>query len=198
MKRERIMKKICALVLVLCLIFSLSACGGKKQEQKDKVDLEYYAKLGKIPEAEYTLGADVDTVTNELKAKMAEADKRPAEEDEEEFYFQVVEGKNNVLLDNGTVDYYYSKSDKDKGIASIVSFDTSYGFKLGTVISEVKNSFHNIKFAEQPIDETNTSYGVYIANGTALTAQFDGVVISFAFQDNQLFATSICYEDWTN
>ena len=45
------MKKLFSLVLVFVIVFSFTACG-KKDTSSDinSVDIEYYAKLGQIPE----------------------------------------------------------------------------------------------------------------------------------------------------
>ncbi len=205
------MKKICCIILSLVLIFSLSACSKeeeKKKEVKNAVDLEYYAKLGKIPEVEYTLGTDVDKAEKELSKAFEEelenhqADPYDAHDhDETVFYFEKIEGEKNVLLDNGHILYYYNKANKDKGISYIVNTDVAFGFKRGTIISEIKTACPKIKFTEEAINTENAFFAVDVQdgqdNGTVLSAEYKGTVISFFFKDNALFATSIHNGNWS-
>ena len=60
------MKKIIAFSLCLIMLLSFSACGEKNDKSQDKVDLEYYAKLGQIPEVPYKLGTDCEKLEKEL------------------------------------------------------------------------------------------------------------------------------------
>ncbi len=199
------MKKLFCLGLSLILCFSLSACGNKeKNKNSDVADLEYYARIGRMPEVDYVLGTDVDKITDELSKRLEEENKKHQDDpnhthdhDEDEFFFEIFEGEKNVLLDNGHISYYYTKANKDKGISYIVNYDTAYGFPLGTVISEIKAAYPDFDFIEFPIDSNNTLFADYIMNGTVLSTPFDGNVISFIFQDNELFATAIFNDNWS-
>ena len=52
----------------MTLALSFSACGKKKgKTAENKVDLEYYAELGQIPECPYKLGADPDEIKEKLQ-----------------------------------------------------------------------------------------------------------------------------------
>lgn len=200
------MKKLVSLFLCLCVIFAFAGCS---EEEKDSsvntVDLKYYAELGQLPEAEYTLGADVDTVVKEQTAKM-EAELNNHEEDpndahgheEEMFYFERIEGENNVLLDNGNICYYYNKVNKDKGVSYIVSHGDAFGIKLGTLITELKEMCADVEFKEEILTEENAFFATQGFEGTVLKADFDGTVILFVFQENALSATAIYNENWKN
>ena len=197
------MKKLICLMLSLCFILTLTACGNKDKKNDNALDLEYYAKLGQIPEADYTLGTDVQKVTDELKALRDKADAEHQDDpnhnhghDEEEFYFEIVEGQNNVLLDNGNICYYYNKANKDKGISYIVSYDSAYGFELGTVILEVKEALAGYELIEEPLTEENAFFASYAFDGTVLKAELESATVIFVFQENELFATAIYNENW--
>lgn len=197
------MKKLICLMLSLCFILTLTACGNKDKKNDSALDLEYYAKLGQIPEADYTLGTDVQKVTDELKALRDKADAEHQDDpnhnhghDEEEFYFEIVEGQNNVLLDNGNICYYYNKANKDKGISYIVSYDSAYGFELGTVILEVKEALEGYELTEEPLTEENAFFASYAFDGTVLKAELESATVIFVFQENELFATAIYNENW--
>ncbi|MBQ4119596.1 MAG: hypothetical protein IJD45_04320 [Clostridia bacterium] len=199
------MKKLFCIILCLVLCFSLSACGEKdKDKSSNAADLEYYARIGRIPEVDYVLGTDVDKITAELNKRLEEENKKHQEDpnhthdhDEDEFFFEVFEGEKNVLLDNGYISYYYTKANKDKGVSYIVNYDTAYGFPLGTVISEIKAAYPDFEFIEQPLDANNAFFADYIMDGTVLSTPFDGNVISFVFQNNELFATAIFNDNWS-
>ncbi len=200
------MKKLSCLFLCLILIFSLSACSKESnKEDESGVDLSYYALLGKMPEVEYALGENPDVITKELNARLKEENDNHKEDpnhahehDEDEFYFEVVQGEKNVLLDNGHICYYYNKANKNKGISYIVNYDTAYGLSLGKVISEVKDEFSSVEFKEEPISSNNAFFADYIVDGTVLTATFGENVVLFVFQENALFATAIYNSNWSN
>lgn len=199
------MKKLFCLSLCLILCFSLSACGKKdNNKNSDAADLEYYARIGRMPEAEYMLGTDVDKVKNELSKRLEEENKKHKDDpdhahnhDEDEFFFEIYEGDKNVLLDNGHISYYYTKANKDMGISYIVNYDTAFGFPLGTVISEIKAAYPELEFTEVPLDSDSAFFADYVMNGTVLVAPFDENVISFVFQNNELFATAICNDNFS-
>ena len=197
------MKK--AICLILCLVFSftLVGCGNKDTQNNDKIDLAYYAKLGQMPEAKYTLGANPEQVIDELdgineqeETEHQEDPNHAHEHDQEEFYLEVVEGENNVLIDNGNICYYYTKANKDKGISCIVSYGDAFGFSLGTVILELKNSLPSVEFSEEELTDENAFFASYVLDGTVLKAEFQNSTILFAFQENELFATAIYNENW--
>lgn len=199
------MKKIFCLLLCIMLMVSFCGCGGDDKKTESGIDLSYYALMGKIPEVEYALGSDPEVITEKLKAKLDEENAKHEDDpndthghDESQFFFEVVEGEKNVLLDNGYIRYYYNKANKDKGVSYIVNFDTAFGLKLGTVLSEVKSAFSDVEFLEEPISEHNAFFADYVLDGTVLTASFGETAISFVFQENALFATAIRNQNWSN
>ena len=69
------MKKVLSFLLVLTVVFSFSACGKRKDKAaENKVDLEYYAGLGQMPECDYKLGADPDEMVEKLTAAESSAE----------------------------------------------------------------------------------------------------------------------------
>lgn len=197
------MKKVICLIMCLCLCLSFTACGKSEKQDNDTIDLAYYAKLGQIPEAKYTLGADPDVVMDELDGIEAQEQAEHKEDpthshghEEAEFYFEMVESEKNVLLDNGNICYYYSKANKDKGISYIVNYDTAYGFPLGTVILEVKKALEGVDFIEEPLSAENAFFADYVLDGTVLKAEFENSTVVFVFQENELFATAIYNDNW--
>ncbi len=197
------MKRIICLCLTFCFILSLTACGNNDKTDKDTIDLAYYAKLGQMPEAKYTLGENPDTVIDGLDGIKSEQEAEHEEDpldthghDQEEFYFEYVEGPNNILLDNGKICYYYSKANKDKGISYIVNYDTAFGLPLGTVILKVKEALKGVKFTEEPLTEENAFFASYVLDGTVLKAEFENSTILFVFQENEFFASAIYNDNW--
>lgn len=197
------MKKLICLVLCFGILFTLCACGGGQNKKKDTVDLEYYASLGQMPEADYSLGENPDTVIEGLNGLMeseeAEHEEDPNhnhEHDEQEFYFEIVQGEKNVLLDNGNICYYYNKANENKGISYIVNYDTAFGFPIGTVILEVKEALSHLSLTEEPLSEENAFFASYVMDGTVLKAELEGATVVFVFQANELFATAIYNDNW--
>ncbi len=200
------MKKIISLLLCFMLFLSFTACKKDKEKDKKSIDLEFYAtELCKIPEGEYALGANVDDVIKELTEKNKEIEENAVEDkdhshthDEQQFYFEVQEGEKNVMIDNGNFCYYYNKANKANGISYIVDYDTAFGIEIGTVILEVKEMLSKTQVKEEPLSEENAFFASYVANGTVLKAEFDGTVVLFVFQDNELLATAMYNENWSN
>lgn len=199
------MKKIFCLILCMLLMVAFCGCGGDEEKTESGSDLSYYASLGKIPEVEYTLGANPDEITEKLQAKLDEENSNQEDDpyhthdhDERMFFFEVVEGEKNVMLDNGHIRYYYNKANKANGISYIVDFDTAYGLELGTLIPELKEAFPDVEFKEEPVTDETAFFADYVVDGVVLTATFDETVISFVFQENALFATAIRNQNWSD
>ncbi len=184
------MKKIICVLLSVLMLGCFTSCGKKQDNGGSKVDLEYYAKLGKIPEAEYAIGANPTEIKEKLK-KEAEA------EEHGHAVYDVIEGEENVLIDGGLYNYYYKKAKEDKGITYLVSYDTAYGFEIGTVIVEVRNAFESITFTEEELNEKNSFFLLGATEGTVLKTEISDYTVSFVFLDNALCATTIYLtNDW--
>lgn len=183
------MKRILSLIMALVLCFVFTACGKGKDKKSATVDIDYYAKLGQIPECSYALGEDPETVKNELSA-LAES------EEGHEIVYNVTEGENNVLIEDGTFSYYYKKAKPEDGIGCIVDFGTAYGFEVGTIILEIKEAIGEI-FVEEEMNDENSFFMFGIENGTVLRIENEGNTVVFVFQDNALCATAIFTgSDW--
>lgn len=186
------MKKILSFLLVFALLFSLTACGKEKKvdKQDDGIDIEYYAKLGQIPEIEYTLGSDIDKLKEDLSKLM--------EEDVEgEVVYNILEGAENYLIDNGKYSYLYKKANPEKGIGCIVDYDTAYGFELGTVIIEVKEALAEYEYTEEALNDKNAFFMFGVDSGTVIECKFDDNTLAFVFVDNALSATALYTgSDW--
>ena len=183
------MKRLLTVLLSLILVFSFAGCGKKEEKSKENgIDIEYYANLGQMPEINYSLGTDVDKVKNELSA-MADS------EDAGEMVDSVIEGENNVLIDNGEICYYYKKATPEKGIGYIVNYGTSYGFDIGTVIVEVKEALADYSFKEETLSEENAFFMFDTEGGSVLKCDFEGNTVLFVFKDSALCATALYVTD---
>lgn len=181
------MKKIIALLLSLVCLISLSACGAEKEDKKEnKVDLEYYAQLGQIPDCPYKLGADPDGITSELEAAAEEA-----EQNSEEYPFAVTEGEKTVRIDNGSYVYFYVKESKENGIAYIVAADGAYGFESGATVLEVKNALPTLEYTEEEANDDNAFFLYGINNGAVLRYTLGDRTVLFLFSDNALVAVAL-------
>lgn len=187
------MKKLFSALLCFVLLFSLAACGNKEKNKSEaKVDLEYYVKLGQIPECKYKLGDNADTVTNELSAEYEKAG-----EAGEDAVFEVTEGEKTVRIDSGDFLYYYEKEKKDAGISYIVSLDSAYGFASGTPLLEVTNSLKGFDYTEEAADDNNTFFLLGTQNPTVLKYSFDKNSVLFVFDENSLCAVAVySTENW--
>lgn len=188
------MKKIFCFLLSLLMIISFAACGKDKEKKKTAtVDIEYYAKLGVIPECNYKLGESVDTIKNALSSE-----EQSAVSAGEEYVYNVTEGEKSVRIDNGSFSYFYEKDKKDGGISYIAAFDKAYGFETGTSILDVKDALTGFDYTEEAADDSNAFFLMGMENGTIMKYTFGSTVIMFVFQDNELFAAAVYNKDnWT-
>jgi len=192
------MKKIVSIILCFVFIFGLAACGKEKVSNNSNIDLEYYAKLGKMPETDFTLGDDIDEVIKKLTDKQEQFDNEHEEDldhshdhNQADFIFNVTEGKKNVLIDNGAINYYYNKDNKKNGISFIVNYDTAFEFEIGTLISEVEENLTGYELTEEEPNEEEIFFVSYITDASVLKTRINDVAIIFVFQENMLFATAM-------
>ena len=156
------MKKLFAFLLVMTLALSFSACGKKKDKAaENKVDLEYYAGLGQMPECDYKLGADPDEMVEKLTAAESSAEAAG-----DEYPFAVTEGEKTVRIDNGDFVYYYEKAKKDKGISYIIATNKGYGFEGGvlSVSFSAKTSLPPLPFTIPITGRNNSNGSLYVIN----------------------------------
>lgn len=182
------MKKILCILLSLLLLLSFVSCGDKEKQSGSEIDLEYYVKLGQIPESEYQIGSDPE----EIKAKLKEIADNP---EHDHAVYDVIEGEKNVLIDGGLYNYYYKKVNESNGISYLISYDTAFGFEIGDVIVEVRDAFEGIEFKEEPLTEENTFFLPGASDGSVLTTEISDYTVSFVFVDNALCATALYITD---
>lgn len=183
------MKKIFALLLCFAMLFTLCACGEENEEKKHSVDIEYYANLGSIPEGEFSLGEDPETLKDKL-------DEKQKESEDGHYHYNVQEGETEVLITDGGYEYYYKKALADKGIAYMVSYDDAYGFSIGTVSLDLKNALAGYEIKEETASVDNVFFFMGdFANTTLYTIEFEKNTVMFLFEDNALCATVIYSND---
>lgn len=182
------MKRILSLILCVALLFTFAACGEKgenKNQKKIGVDVQYYAKLGKIPEFEYKLGDDGEKAVKAIEKSLE------GSTDHHDGYCNVYEGEKKTTVDVSGASFVYDN--KTKKIERIICFNTSYEFALDTVIIEVQKSMSSYGFKQEPRAITSDEASLLFAtlDSTVLEYKFEGTNVVFAFYDNALFATMI-------
>ena len=101
-------------------------------------------------------GLDVRPTPEKVKETIENRENESGDDHEHGGYNEI-EGENNVLIEEGSYDYYYKKDDPEKGVGYIVSYAESFGFKTGDVISEVETALASYdvkkeKASEQKLD----------------------------------------------
>ena len=176
-------------LLIACVCFS-GCKDSKKNESAGSVDVEYYAKLGEMPECEYSLGADAEQIKEKAEKHFNES---------EEAYYSLEEGEKSILIDTGDFKYYYEKEKAEKGVSLIVNNNTAYGFSLGTVSVEIENALSKFN-SEKVTDLEDDLFFIISPTGNIEGKKYifgDNAVI-FVFSDNALIATAIySLENWT-
>lgn len=179
------MKKILSLVLCIVFVLSLTACGkGGGKGSDHGVDVEYYAKLGQISELTYKLGADIEST----KATLSET----VDDHGESNYFDYESGEYTVMTD-GTVCCCYKTRDTALGITHIVKYGDAYGFKIGAVSTQVRDTMNDMGFTatEREAKDGELFFLPSSANITVLEYKIKENTVLFVFQEHALSATVI-------
>lgn len=183
------MKKFITVTFLLIFAILLTSCGAKDKSSNDNyIDIDYYANLGQIPECQVDLGDSASDTENILKKATPE---------NEEAFFEIDEGKDNVLLNNGVYNCYYKTKKKDNGISCIVTFDKAFGFEIGTLSIEIKEALSSFELVEESVNDKNAFFVWGVSNGSILKYKTDKNTLTFVFSDNALCATAIYKtSDW--
>lgn len=163
------MKKLLSIYLCLIFVFALCGCGGnnEKKIEKHNIDVEYYAKLGKLSDADYALGDEVEGVKKKLQESSS---------------------------DDGEYCCVYPTSEEQNGISYVIKFGGSYGFEQGAVSTFVKEKMTSIGFeAKERGAESGELFFIPISSGTPTVLQYDfgENTVLFVFEQNALCATVI-------
>ena len=181
------MKRILSLLLCLTLVLSFAACGKDKSEKQEKIgiDVQYYAKLGKIPEFKYALGDNGESAVKAFEKELENST------DHHDGYCNVYEGDTKTTVDVSGATFIYDN--KTKKIEKIICFNKSYEFALDTVTIEIKKAMASYGFEAETRSLTDQELSLFFAtsDSTALEYEFDNNTVVFAFSENMLFATMI-------
>lgn len=179
------MKKILSLVLCIVFVFSLTACGNNSNSGSDhSVDIEYYAKMGKISDIDYILGADIDDAKTALL--------QTVDEDGESLYFDYTSGDYTVMSD-GSVCCCYKTDTASEGITHIVKYGDAYGFNIGSVSTQVRDTMSDMGFdaTERDAKQGELFFLPSGADMTVLEYEIKDTTVLFVFQEHALSATVI-------
>ncbi len=180
------MKKIISFILCVCFIFVFSACG-ENNSNNIGTTIEHYAALGRMPEANFALGADIEASKAELLTI--------AENDSEKFY-NALEGSTTGYFTDGDFEYYYAVNNTDAGIGYIVSYTDAFGFKAGTVITEIEAALKGSEYEKTATEPEDVFFLMGTGNGTVIKCEYEKSTVAFIFLDNVLCATTLYHNDW--
>ena len=175
------------LSIVLCFVFALSltACKDKSGNKGEhSVDIEYYAKLGRIADVEYAIGDDVASAKDALSKTL--------DEDGESMYFDYQSGEYTVMTD-GEICYCYKTDNESDGITHIVKYGDAYGFKVGAISTTVVDTMKNLGF-ESELRKAKSGELFFLPSGAdiaVLEYEIKENTVLFVFQEYALCATVI-------
>lgn len=179
------MKKFISLVLCIIFAFSLTACNKDNNKKVDhKVDIEYFAKLGQINDLDYKLGDNIEDTKTALSEKV--------DDHGESNYFDYESGDYTIMTD-GLVCACYKTEDPSTGITHIVKYGDAYGFTIGAVSTQVRDTMSLMGF-ESTEREANGNELFFLPAGadmTVLEYKIKDTTVLFVFQEHALSATVI-------
>lgn len=179
------MKRFLSLILCLLFVLSLTACGkegGKKASHS--IDIEYYAKLGQINDLEYKLGDSVADTKNSLS--------KTTDDHGESNYYDYPSGDYTVMTD-GSVCVCYTTDDESAGVTHIVKYGDAYGFTIGTISTQIRDTMSDMGFDATERDATREDI-LFLPAGadmTVLEYKINENTVLFVFQEHALSATVI-------
>lgn len=179
------MKKFLCLVLCIVLALSFTACGKKASNKSShSVDVQYFAKLGQINDLDYRLGGDVE----ESKAKLAET----LDDHEWSNYFDF-ESDDYTVMTDGTVFCCYKTENADAGITHIAKCGDAYGFSLGSISTQVRDTMSEMGFdaTERNAKRSEIFFLPTASDMTVLEYEIKDCTILFVFQEHALCAAVI-------
>lgn len=177
------MKKVLCFILCAVFVFSLSACKNSNQKQNHSIDIEYYAKLGQINDLDYSLGDNVE----ETKTALSET----VDDHGESNYYDYPSGDYTVMTDGAVCCCY--KTDDASGITHIVKYGDAYGFTIGAVSTQVRDTMSTLGFdaTEREAKQGELFFMPAGADMTVLEYKIKETVVLFVFQEHALSATVI-------
>ena len=180
------MKKILSLILCMIFVFSFTACANNSHSDRDhSVDVEYYGKLGQINDVPYKLGDGIDETYDVISTATLD--------DEGEYLYYEYESGNYTVMTDGTVCCCYKTQDKSKGITHIVKYGDAYGFTVGTISTQVRDTMSEMGYdATEREAKSGELFFLPASTGvTVLEYQIKENTVLFVFQQNALGATVI-------
>ncbi len=185
------MKKLLVIFLSILFILTFTACNKRDASSGElSVDVEYYAKIGSMPECKYPLGTDIKTIKKDLEEHFND-------KTEDHAVYNVVEGEETVLIDGGDFQYYYYKDNEENGISYIVNFEKAFGFDIGTVSVEIKDALKKFKYTEEELNDDNSFFVLGGGSGKVVKYEFADNTVSFVLINDALYATAIYKtNDW--
>ncbi|MBQ8267685.1 MAG: hypothetical protein IJZ21_04795 [Clostridia bacterium] len=179
------MKRFLSVILCMIFVLSLTACGDKTGGGSDhSVDIEYYAKLGQISDIEYKLGDSVEDTKTILSETL--------DDHGEPMYFDYQSGDYTVMTD-GSVCCCYKTADEAAGITHIVKYGDAYGFTVGAVSTQVRDTMSDMGYdTEEREAKSGELFFLPASAGiTVLEYQIKDNTVLFVFQEHALSTTVI-------
>lgn len=183
------MKRLTAFFICTVLVLTLCACREDKDGsgQSHTVDVEYYAKIGQIPEHKYHLGSDA----KEMQSAFDAEDDKNSEESEDghtHSVYSIIEDDGYTVLSYEGANYCYKEDGK---ISAVVSLDSAYDFQLGDLISEIKSALSKFECEEKAGNAEDIFFLPNPTGYTCLEYKFGANKVLFVFYENALCATAL-------
>ena len=179
------MKKLLCLILCVIFVLSLTACGqNNNKNSKHSIDVEYYAKLGKISDVDCKIGDDVDDTKTTLEKTL--------DDHGWSNYFDYPSGEYTVMTD-GTVCACYKTEDKKSGITHIVKYGDAYGFTTGAISTQVRDIMSDMGYnaTERDAKKGELFFLPAGADMTVLEYKIKNYTVLFVFQEHAFTAAVI-------
>lgn len=180
------MKRFLNLILCIIFVFSLTACGDSNENKSDHtVDIEYYVKLGQISDLGYKLGDDVKSTKTALSSIL--------DDHGESNYVEYTIGDYTVMTD-GAVYCCYKTDDAEAGLTHIVKCGDAYGFTIGSVSTQIRDTMAEMGFETKERDAKDGELFFLPSSGTLTVLEYkiQNNTILFVFEEHSLSATVIC------
>lgn len=206
------MKKFLCLISVLTFMFAAISCSSDAADISSNATsaIEYnelvpqYAGRGEIYGAQFALAANVDEVVTFYNGPDESSDVSSAVQtpsapvrDDEIAYDLTIHGLDNddkiIKMYSDDTRYFYYNRSKESGIAFLAYFGDAYNYMIGhTSYDSVKSTINSDPAIERTAMDEEQFFTVQpLENTRMLSYKFGDYVLTFFFNNDNLFATTI-------
>ena len=191
------MKKIIAVLLILCMTLCFVGCKNKDKNESApyEIDINYYLGVGQISEATYRLGLNPDEIEKDAEAQNSGHSHEGGDGHEGIIDYQRFDSKEAYIVDGFY--YCFNEGNEEDGIVCIIGNDTIFGFVCGVTSKyEINSAVSDLNPEISKAEDDEFFYMPFsMENIDKLTVKNGNKVLNFYFENDILISASLYNSD---